>query len=295
MKLSKEDVELFYRLFHSLLVYVNKKLEIVKGLNSPDDFKKFSLEKINNIREQLYKQPELIDSFVSENRSNFSSNELKVISSWKNFVKGKFFIFRYLKNHTIFLNADELPKAYGVIALTTPFEEMFGPNLPVMVEAVLLPFGDEIIYDSILPTYNITFGAGIRRSLNDSYQEAKARFGIITSLLFSPKEVERIEADKLRFYLRSERNREIYREKIDKLINQDPALLVLYHQEMGKIHARTYGKQMRKIGLSKAWFAILKGVIIASGATRDEVEQVLQHILSTEKRKLVYIFQLKGK
>ena len=72
-------------------------------------------------------------------------------------------------------------------------------------------------------------------------------------------------------------------------------LLTLYHQEMGKIHARAYGKQLRGIGLSKAWFAILEGIIIASGATKNEVEQVLQHILPTEKRKFVYIFQLKGK
>src|SRR5208337_2849442 len=30
--------------------------------------------------------------------------------------------------------------------------------------------------------YNITFGSGIRRRLNNSYKEAKERFGIVTSL-----------------------------------------------------------------------------------------------------------------
>lgn len=295
MKLSKEDVELFYGLYHPLLVYVNKKLKIIEGINSPEDFKKFSLEEINKLRERLYKQPELIDSFVNENPLDFSSDKLKMISSWKNFVKGRFYIFRYLKDYTIFLDADKPPKVYGVVALNSPFEEIIGPYLPIMVEAVLLPFNDKIIYDSIFLPYRITFGGGIRRSLNDTYQEAKARFGIITSLPFSTEKVEQSEADKLRFYLRSERNRNMYWKEIKVLINKDPNLLKLYHQEMGKIHARTYGKRLREIGLTNAWFAIFKGITIAGGATRDEVERILQGILPAEKREFVYIFQLRGR
>lgn len=295
MKLSKEDVELFYRLYHPLLVYVNKKFEIIKGIDSPEDFKKFSIEEINKLRDRLYKHPELINSFVSENPLNFSHNELKIISSWKDFVKGRFLVFRYLKNYTVFLDADESPKAYGVLALNTTFEEMVGPYLPVMVESVLLPFNDKIIYDSIFFPYRMTFGGGIRRSFNDAYQEAKSRFGIITSLPFSIKKVEQSDAAKLRFYLKSKRNREMYWEEIEELINKDPILLTLYHQEMGKIHARIYGKRLRDIGLTNAWFAIIEGITIASGVTKDEVERILQYILPTEKRKFVYIFRLKEK
>jgi len=293
MKLSKEDVESFYKLYHQLLVYVNKKFKIIDGINSPKDFKKFPIEEISKIRERLYKKPELIDSFVKENPLNFSSDELKMIRSWKNFVKGRFYILRYLKNYTIFLDTEEPSKAYGVLALNSPFEEIIGPYLPRLVEAVLLPFNDKIIYDSIFSSYPVTFGGEIRRSLNDDYQKAKARFGIITSLPFTPKEIEQTDADKLKFYLRSKRNREMYWEEIEKLINKDATLLTLYHQKMGKIHARTYGKQLREIGLTDVWFAILEGITIASGKTRDEVEQTLQRILPPEKRDFVYIFHLK--
>jgi len=52
---------------------------------------------------------------------------------------------------------------------------------------------------------------------------------------------------------------------------------------------------LREIGLNNAWFAILEGVIVASGPTRDEVEKILQEILPAEKREFVYIFHLKGK
>ncbi len=295
MKLSKKDVDLFYRLYNPLLVYVSKKFEIIKGIDSPEDFKKFSIEEINKLRGRLYKHPELINSFAAENPLNFSTNELKIVNSWKEFVKGKFLIFRYLKNYTVFLDTDESPKAYGVLALNSTFEEMVGPYLPVMVEAVLLPFNDKIIYDSIFFPYSMTFGGGIRRSFNDAYQEAKSKFGIITSLPFSTEKVEQNDAANLRFYLRSKRNREMYWEEIEELIDKDPDLLTLYHQEMGKIHARTYGKRLREIGLTNAWFAILEGMTIASGATKDEVERILQYILPTGKRKFVYIFRLKEK
>lgn len=295
MKLSKKDVDLFYRLYYPLLVYVNKKFKIIEGIDSPEDLKKFSIKKIYKVRDRLYKHPELINSFITENPLNFSANELKIISSWKELVKGKFLIFRYLKNYTVFLDTDESPKAYGVFALNTAFEEMVGSCLPAMVEAVLLPFNGKIVYDGILFPYSMTFGGGIRRSFNDAYQEAKSRFGIITSLPFSTEKVEQNDAANLRFYLRSKRNREMYWEEIEELINKDTSLLTLYHQEMGKIYARTYGKRLRGIGLTNAWFAILEGITIASGTTKNEVERILQYILPTEKRKFVYIFRLKEK
>ena len=51
-----------------------------------------------------------------------------------------------------------------------------------MVKTTLLPFKGRIVYDGTVENYNITFGAGVRRRFNDSYKEAKARFGIVTSL-----------------------------------------------------------------------------------------------------------------
>ena len=295
MKLSKKEVDLFYRLYYSLLFYVNRKFKILKGVNSPEDLGRFPAEELNKIKKTLYEHPELINSFVSENPLNLSASELKIVSSWKDFVKGEFFIFRYLKDYAVFLSLEDQPKAYGVLALNSTFEEVIGQYLPIMVEAILLPFNGRIIYDGVLSSYSITFGSGIRSSLNDAYREAKARFGIITSLPYSPEEKEQSDADKLRFYLSNERNRGMYQEEIEELIDKNPDLLTLYHQEMGKIYSRTYRRRLREIGLTKGWFAMLEGMIIAAGVTRDEVEQILQCILPPEKREFVYIFQLKEK
>ena len=71
---------------------------------------------------------------------------------------------------------------------------------------------------------------------------------------------------------------------------------MLYHQEMGKIHARTYGKRLREMGLSDvAWFGILQGLIISSGKTKEELEKNIKAIIPPEKQEFVYLYQLKSK
>ena len=72
--------------------------------------------------------------------------------------------------------------AYGVLALTDPFEYLVGPNLPVLAETVLMPLRDKIVYDGLMAGYNIYFGGGVKRNLNESYKQAKERFGIVTTL-----------------------------------------------------------------------------------------------------------------
>ena len=47
---------------------------------------------------------------------------------------------------------------------------------------MLLPFQGKIVYDGLLSSHNVMFGAGSRRMLNDSYRAAKQRLGVVTSL-----------------------------------------------------------------------------------------------------------------
>ncbi len=52
----------------------------------------------------------------------------------------------------------------------------------MLVDAVLLPFEDRIIYDSLLMPYRLMFGAGIRRSLNEAYRRVQEQGGVTTTL-----------------------------------------------------------------------------------------------------------------
>lgn len=295
MKLNEADVRLFYKLHPSLLLYTNQQLKLFSAVSTLNEFQNLSVKEKMKIRDALYDQINLIDSFVKENPFNFSNGALKIVFSWKNFVKGTFSLISYLKKYTIFLSSDSPAKAYGVVAITDTFEEKLGHCLPIMLDAVLLPFKEQIIYDGFLNTYRVIFGVGIGRDLNISFQEAKSRFGIITSLPFLKEELEPSTVARLKFYLRSKGSYEINQEEIENLIDEDQNLLTVYHQELGKLHARTYRKQLRKIGLTNVWFAIFEGVIIASGKTKEDVGRTLNEILPAQKVKFAYLFPVKAK
>jgi len=103
----------------------------------------------------------------------------------------EFYVFRKLAKYTVFLSTADAAIAYGVFPLSQPFEDLIGPHLPVLTQTVLLPFKGVIVYDGLMSSFNISFGPGIRRGLNESFKEAKARHGIITSLPMSNEPLAR--------------------------------------------------------------------------------------------------------
>lgn len=186
MLLSPQDVVLFFRLHKALMFFVNQRLKVVdEDLATPEDFAALSPELRLKVRDALLANRDLIRAFVEENPAHLPDDELAVVDSWRHLVAGKFYIFRDLAKYTVFLSTDRQPVAYGVLALTQPFQELIGPYLPVLVQTVLLPFRGVIVYDGLLNAYNISFGSGIRRSLNEQFKEAKGRHGIVTSLPIS--------------------------------------------------------------------------------------------------------------
>lgn len=186
MLLTPQDVELFFKLHRALMFFVNQRLKVVPDdIASPDAFAALSPEVRLEVRDAFLNHTDLIQSFVDENPAHLPDDELAIVRSWRHLVAGKFYVFRELKKHTVFLSTDKQPVAYGVLALSQPFEELIGPYLPVLTQTVLLPFKDMIVHGGLMSSYNISFGPGIRRSLNESFKEAKARHGIVTSLPIS--------------------------------------------------------------------------------------------------------------
>jgi Domain of unknown function (DUF6398) len=186
MLLAPPDVELFFKLYWALMFFVNQRLQVIpNALTSPDAFGALPPEVCLKVRDAFLAHTDLLQPFVEENPTHLSDEELDLVHSWQHLVHGKFYVFRELKKHTVFLSTDKQPVAYGVLALSQPFEEVIGPYLPVLTQTVLLPFKGMIVYDGLLNSYRISFGPGIRRSLNESFKEAKARHGIVTSLPMS--------------------------------------------------------------------------------------------------------------
>jgi hypothetical protein len=184
MILSSHDSERFIRLYTSLLCYANRSLHVVPAAEfaEPAQFGLLSLDVRFDIREALLGKRKLLAAFVAENPYGLAEEELALVDSWRHLVAGKFFVYRYLKKHAIFLSDAEPPIAYGVWGLSQPLAEVAGPA-PVWVDAALLPYEGKIVCDGLLGIYSVSFGPGFRRSLAESYQEAKSGTGIITSLV----------------------------------------------------------------------------------------------------------------
>src|SRR3984893_17448184 len=135
MLLEPQDVELFFRLHRTLMFFVNQRLKVIpNGIASPEEFAALSPEVRLKVRDAMTANVELIQSFVDDNPAHLSEDELDIVRSWRHLVAGKFYVFRELKQHTVFLSLDAQPIAYGVLALSQPFEELVGPSLPVLVQ-----------------------------------------------------------------------------------------------------------------------------------------------------------------
>jgi len=180
MQLSPDDAALFFKLMSALQMFANQRLKIIKNLEEVKQYQKISNEQRVKLRNAFYKHSELIDDFVQENPFGFPSDDLAIISGWKNFVAGDFFVDRILKKYAIFIGNN---KVYGVLALTEPFRQVLGGMpLPIYVKTVLLPFKGKIIYDGLIEGYNIYFGSGVSTSMSNTYQAAKMQGKIIESL-----------------------------------------------------------------------------------------------------------------
>ena len=183
MILGPQEVQLFFHLQRALFFFVNSRLNVLpEKIETPEDIGRISIEKRAKVRNALNSNLDLIQRFLEENPNRLTEEELGIVRSWRLQVPGRFYGLRALKNYTIFVTVTDPCFAYGVVALSQPFEDLMGPNLPVMVETVLLPFRDKIVYDGIMSAYSISLGPLLRSSLNEAYKDAKEQHGIVTSL-----------------------------------------------------------------------------------------------------------------
>lgn len=184
MNLSREDAGLFFKLMWAVQFYVNRQLGLLPGVASIEAYSKLPAQDKLKVRSALYERiDKLLGKFAAENPSHLSLDELRIIQSWQQRVSGDFYVLRFLKRHTIFLSTTQTPRVYGVLGLYDRIEDvLYGRPLPALVKTVLLPFKGRIIYDGLLETYNMMFGAGIRRDLNEIYQRAKQAGTIIEAL-----------------------------------------------------------------------------------------------------------------
>ena len=187
MLLPLHEVELFFKLHLELLYFVNRQLNVLpQPVASAEAIRSLTPADRQALIAALVKNIGLIQPFVEQNPARLSVEELDIVRSWKHLISGQFYILRDLKKYTVFLPAGASAIAYGVTSLSQEIVSFGATNLPRLVATVLLPFKGKLIYDGLMSTYNMSFGPGIRRTLDEDYRVAKERYGIVTTLPAPP-------------------------------------------------------------------------------------------------------------
>lgn len=192
MNLSQTEIALFYKLWYELNWNINQKHGIVPTFDKPVYGKPADQQAFFSIRNEMWKNPHWIDEFLSEHEfGSLTESEYGIITRWrKEFVSSSFLIMQHTSKYSVFMNADKNDKndtLYGVCGISNSFKEMIPTAaLPFMVETVLIPFKDKIIYDSLLNTFNVSFGRNMRSGFKASYDAIKKKLGVIEQLGVAP-------------------------------------------------------------------------------------------------------------
>jgi hypothetical protein len=165
--LSKKDANLFYKLYFALLEFTNDKYHIKKNLKIYNSIN-LDPSTINDIIEVFWKNKnDLINSFISTNKYNFTNKELSIIKDFKKGIRTLFIIVKYEEEYTALMSQD---KTYMIKGINSNIDEVISyKNLPKTVMTTILPFKDNLIYDSIFVEYGITISDNIEKIINKDY------------------------------------------------------------------------------------------------------------------------------
>jgi hypothetical protein len=116
MQLPPDQVERFYAIWKPLLLFVNRRLQLVPEMLAPDFKGPWVIEHVRKLRDALWADDSLRTDFVAENPAGLSAADLAIVDSWSSRVAGRFFVLRHLKKCSVFLSEKD-QTVYGVLGL----------------------------------------------------------------------------------------------------------------------------------------------------------------------------------
>ena len=180
MILERKDTDLFYSLWFPLLDFANSRYHVCPEIGAIEFGKSVDMRDAKTIANYIWEHTDVIDEYLSE--AALPTEHCEIIIGWKKCRPGKYILERHLKKGSVFISADTA-QVYMVLGLYSTWEEVLcGRPLPVLLDAVLLPFRDRIITDGLVVSRNTTFGRGDAADFKDAYMDAKKNGKICFSL-----------------------------------------------------------------------------------------------------------------
>jgi uncharacterized protein YchJ len=188
-KLSASDTEHFYRLWYGVLAYVNRKYSLTPSVQRDlerNNYETIDASKIQSARDKVWEEPGLIAEFIENGGAKLSDDDRTILLDWQaNHIKNRFMLLKHIRDYSVFMLFDDgkTSTLYGVIGLLNSLNRLFPrERLPIMVEAVLLPFKGRIVYDTLIASYQISFKSGAASGFERFYDEEFSENGITTAI-----------------------------------------------------------------------------------------------------------------
>ena len=168
--IDEEDARMFFKLRNFLFDYTNKKYNINCELEDLTDINDSQPEEVQQIREKLWSDKNIIKEYIKENPNNISKEIIQELENWnEKKINSRFVLYKYEEKYTVLLGKENI---YYVKGLRDAIKNLIPENkLPLFVETVLLPFKGQIIYDSYIIQYSMSFGKGIKETFDKQYKE----------------------------------------------------------------------------------------------------------------------------
>ena len=182
-QLHWSECTLFYETWYGLMGFVNEKKKNLPVQIQPIYPNPVSDELMYKVREAFWKNPVLINDYISS--ASLPKSKIELLQSWRDHhIKGMFFLMEYTPEYAVLMGSDKKKGdiLYGIKGISRSIADTVQRDLPVQLETVLLPFKDKIIYDGFLSSMQLSFGKNIREAFFEMYQKAMEN-GIITCLV----------------------------------------------------------------------------------------------------------------
>jgi len=149
LKVSENEYRLFFSIYFPLLYYANDYFNLYKNITSMEELFHQKIERLQKIRNAIFTKKTVFDSFINDNKSSFTKNEIETIKLWKDKGCLQQLLFLKKKNESLFYNISTKERIELFGLMDDPDNIPILDTWPIILKTALLPLNDKIIWDGI--------------------------------------------------------------------------------------------------------------------------------------------------
>ena len=175
--LDQKDTRLFYKLYFSVLDYVNALEQIIPNKKiDPNNY--IEPDELVNLIEVFWKAKDrFIDGYVQKNPLNLTYRNLNIIKDFKYGMRKNFLLAVYEKNYTV-LNDEGIN--YMVKGLNENLDKFIpAEKTPMLIQTAIMPFNGMIIYDGFISTADMQLSQELVSKAFEDYSYGQKIYSLL--------------------------------------------------------------------------------------------------------------------